>query len=370
MNVYLCVEIASREMTFKKYLQNILNKNNVNCIVGFSDDLIDSLISGKLDSGIIIVKSIQRYILLKLILLRLTGNRVVYMEEEAWVPLNDVDIIKRRFPKSTYKLCSSVLCPNNYYNDLIKSLSFTKNNIFNVGSNRMSTKKEFNVKTFKKVLFLGSYGALDSEKKFLDIFTNELNLFDKLCLKKLYKYFFRQYLKDKSKLFDLMKSMSKDSNLNIYYRPHPSESNIYVDNISLEPNNIPISESCKKYDLIIHSGSTSTFEIKSGKVLCYSDSNTNDIHQNSKFHGPIAHNIEDIYKICKSNIRCLYNDLNFVNKFDEILFVSTIEEINLSQFNPFKKIINIIYSVYIKTISPFRRNMFSLHQKRKRIDEF
>ena len=298
MNVYICVEIASREMTFKKYIKNKLNKNNFKCVLGFSDDLIDGLISGKLSSGIIIVKSIQRYTLFKLILLRLAGNKIVYMEEEAWVPLNDVDIIKRRFPNITYKLCSAVFSPNKYYSELISSLSFTKKNIFNVGSNRMSPKKEFNVKTFENILFLGSYGALSSEKKFLDIFTKELNLIDRFRSKKLYKYYFKQYSEDKLTLFDLMKNMSKDRNYNISYRPHPSEKLSLDDSIMLESNEIPVSESCEKYDLIIHSGSTSTFEIKSGKVLCFCSSNTNDILQNSKFHGPIAHTIDDIYKIC------------------------------------------------------------------------
>lgn len=370
MNIYICVEIASREMTFKEYIKNVLNESNFKCVLGFSDDLIDGLILGKLSSGIVIVKSIQRYTLLKLILLRLAGNKIVYMEEEAWVPLDDVDILKRRFPYITYKFCSAVFSPNKYYFELISSLSFTKKNIFNIGSNRMSFKKEFNVKAFKNILFLGSYGALSSERKFLDVFTKELSLIDKFRLTKKYKYYFKQYLEDKLVLFDLMKNMAKDSNYNISYRPHPSEKVSFGDSIKLETNDIPVSESCKKFDMIIHSGSTSTFEIKSGKVLTFSSNNTNDILQNSKFHGPIAHTIDDIYRICNSSFKCIYNDSYFVNKFDKNTFINALNDINIKSFKPFKFLIKYMYKIYLRTISPFRRNKILLDHKRKRFNDF
>ena len=374
MNVYICVEIASREMIFKKYIKNILNENNFKCVLGFSDDIIDGLISGKLSSGIIIVKSIQIYTLPKLVFLRLSGNKIVYMEEEAWVPLNDEDILRRRFPKITYKLCSAVFSPNKYYYDLISTVPFTsKQKIFNVGSKRMSSKKEFNVSKFKTILFLGSYGVLTSEKRFLDFLSHELGFIDKYRLRKKYKKYFVQYKDDKLALFKLMNTLAKDKNLKVSYRPHPSEKNIILDNnIKLATNKTPIVEICKDHDLIIHSGSTSTFEIPTGKVLCYSSEKSNDILQNSKFHGPIAHTIDDIYKICKSNFKCIYNDFYFVNKFDENIFINTLKEINVKPFKPFKLFINFIYKFYLETISPFRRkrNKILIDHKRKRFNEF
>jgi len=375
MNIYICVEIASREMIFKKYIKNVLNENNFKCILGFSDDIIDGLISGKLSSGIIIVKSIQIYTLRKLVLLRLSGNKIVYMEEEAWVPLNDEDILRRRFPEITYKLCSAVFSPNKYYYDLISSVPFTnKEKIHNVGTKRMSLKKEFNVSNFKSILFLGSYGALTSEKRFLDVFSKELGFIDKYRLRKKYKKYFVQYNDDKLALFKLMKTLAKDNNVNISYRPHPSEKNtILYNNIKLATNKTPIEEICKDHDLIIHSGSTSTFEISTGKVLCYCSEKSTDILQNSKFHGPIAHTIDDIYKICKSNFKCIYNDFYFVNKFDENIFINTLKDINFKPFKPlkpFKLLINFIYKFYLVTISPFRRNKILLDHKRKRFNEF
>lgn len=371
-NVYVCIEIASREMNFKKHIQKILQKNKYNCVLDFSEDIMDNLISGEYKSGIVILKSIQRYTLFKLFLLRLTGSKIIYMEEEAWVPFNDIDIIRRRFPKNSYKLCSAVFTPNRYYYNLINSLKFTSKKIFfNVGSDRMSPKKFFDVDSFKNILFLGSYGALKSENFFLKIFTAELSFFNKFLLKKQYKHYYNQCLEDKFKLFGLMKKFSKKNEFNVSYRPHPSEK-IIDDDIKLETNNIPVSESCKKYDLIIHSGSTSTFEIESGKVLTFSSKKTSDIHQNSKFHGPIAHSIEDIFKICNSNFKCIYNDFSFVNEFRDDVFMSGINYVNGKNFKTtkFNFIIKLIYKFYLNKISSFRRNNSILIQKRKKINEF
>ena len=122
--------------------------------------------------------------------------------------------------------------------------------------------------------------------------------------------------------------------------------------------------------MIIHSGSTSTFEISTGKVLCYCSEKSTEILQNSKFHGPIAHTIDDIYKICKSNFKCIYNDFYFVNKFDENIFINTLKVINVKPLKPFKLLINFIYKFYLVTISPFRRNKILLDHKRKRFNEF
>ena len=191
---------------------------------------------------------------------------------------------------------------------------------------------------------------------------------NKFLLKKNTSIFINNILKINLNYLVLMKKLAKSKKYNVSYRPHPSEKFINNNNIMIESNNIPVSESCKKYDLIIHSGSTSTFEIDSGKVLTFSSKTTNDIHQNSKFHGPISHSFEDILKICNSKFKCVYNDFYFVNKFKDDVFIKGINYVNSKNFKPtkFNFLIKSIYNFYLNKISTYRRNNSLLIQKKKK----
>ena len=69
LKVYLSIEIATREQRFKIELAKILEKNGFEVELGFTDIIIDGILTGEKPSGILFVKSIQRYTFLKLLLL-------------------------------------------------------------------------------------------------------------------------------------------------------------------------------------------------------------------------------------------------------------------------------------------------------------
>lgn len=369
--VYLSIEIATREQRFKRELAKILEKKGFEVELGFTDVIIDGILTGQKPSGILVIKSIQRYNFLKLLLLNLLGVKIIYLEEEAWVPYDDKDLIRRRLPRRTSCLCHVILSPNYYYYKLIKkNIIWKKPKVIFIGSNRMKKKtKPFLInKIPRKILFIGSFGALENRKYFLNAKLNEVGLLKKYFHVRAYKKIFKYWLKDKNLFLDFMKSLLNEG-FEISYRPHPKESiKNLPKKINICSNNIPIVDQAKNFDLIIHSGSTCAFEIDTPNVICFSNKQTL-INNNSKFYGPIISSLSEFYKIFDSSIGCIYNDLPFVNELKHKKLINELD--NMYLFKPlFSVIIFWISKIYLKNLSQIFRDEKLQSDKIKQIEHF
>lgn len=371
INIYICVEIATREYKFKNKIKDFLNQKNFNVILNYTDTIIDGQLSGKLEPGVTIVKSIQRYTFKKLLLLKLIGARVIYLEEEAWVPFNDQDLLDRRLPKINLELCDLVLVPNKYLYNLVRdNNNLDANKFVFFGSNRMVKKSDsFKLNQFKTVLFIGSFGAIENQKKYLKIFLNELSYLKSIIKRRKYKRYFEYWNEDKTSLYELMNDLSLKG-YKVFYRPHPSETNFTTSNkVTLLDNIEPIGVIANKFDLIIHSGSTCTFEISSPNIICVSKWRFDDININSKNHGPIIQNCNDLDKLMNSNFRCIYNDGYYVNEIDYSGLLSFLNHLKIRK-TIFKNFIIFYYSLYLKYMSRFFRDDQLIQRKKFNIKSF
>ena len=112
MNIYLPIEFKERELGPKILLSNELrNLRDFTFYVGNYDLIIRKILKGELAPGIIIFKSIQRYLFPKLVILKILGFKFIHLEEESWVPFDTEDLLLRRYPLRNLFLVSSVWMP-------------------------------------------------------------------------------------------------------------------------------------------------------------------------------------------------------------------------------------------------------------------
>ena len=202
----------------------------------------------------------------------------------------------------------------------------------------------------KKILFVGSFGALENQKYYLNSKLYEVGLLKKFFHKKTYKKIFQNWEKDRNLFLNFMKLLLKKE-FEISYRPHPKESlkNLPKE-INICSNNIPIVDQARNFDLIIHSGSTCAFEIDTPNVICFSNKNSS-INNNSKFYGPIISSLSEFYKILDSSIGCVYNDLPFINQSKYKKLINELNNIYLSKQH-FSSIIFLDFKNLFKIFKP------------------
>ena len=112
MNLYIPIEFKNRELGPKLWLiKNFIDLEKYNVIFGNTDVIISKILKGKFQPGVIILKSAQKYFFFKILLLKLLGNFIILLEEEAWVPYNLNDLIRRRFPLRTLVLINKIWLP-------------------------------------------------------------------------------------------------------------------------------------------------------------------------------------------------------------------------------------------------------------------
>jgi hypothetical protein len=353
--VYFPVEIIQREFDYKSKLADLLNGNGFQASLKPLDDLFDDLLNSALPPGIIIVKSIQRYLFFKLLILRLLGNRIVYLEEEAWVPFSTDDIIRRRFPKRNRLLIDHILCPNKFLFDAYRLERFVKSDrITLVGSERMRNKDVFRIRKVSKVLIIGSVVS-ESWDDYWSIYKSELGFFANLR-KREYKCFYEMVMLDHSRLIEIGNQLS-ERGFSVFYRPHPAElmHGIHGVNMEILDNSVKVGLQALDFDLVLHSGSTSAFELSGVNIVAVSHESSLNVHANSKFYGPMVHNLTQLETLIASKFSCLfYNDL-MVTGFDGEKFLNIMKKcgrkhrINL----PFA---SILFKIYRSTLMKVRRN--------------
>ena len=353
--IYIPVEIAQRELEYKRRLARLFEEQGFNVELKYLDDMFDDILSGKSPSGVVFVKSIQRYLFLKLFILKLLGNKIVYMEEEAWVPFNERDIVRRRFPIRNRLLIDLIFCPNRFlFNAFKDKLFVSEKKIHLVGSDRMIPKESAVFKSNKEVLVLGSIVATQWSK-YWKIFRKELGWKSSLYKKKYFNYF-QKSLRDNEKLLELANSLS-NKGYSVSYRPHPAELSKQVINskIKIVSNSMPVAEQAGNYDIILHPGSTSAFELSNGNLVAVSDEATLDIHSNSKFYGPIATKNSDLNRIINGEFNCIFNNDYLVNpsNFRQIFQLLKHEQ---NDSNNYKLLVQRIFLIYKKNLMRYRRN--------------
>ena len=350
--VYFPVEIMQREYAYKSEIVKLLTSNGYSACLMPLDDLFDDLLSGKASPGIVVVKSIQRYLFIKLLILRLLGNFIIYMEEEAWVPFNDEDIVRRRYPRR-----------NRYLFRVYNRVSlFGRDRIRLVGSNRMRIKEDTSFHSSKNVILLGSIVSV-SWDRYWEIYKSELGILGTIY-KRLYRVYYDKLSLDHEVLLEIGLGLL-ERGWSVSYRPHPAEDvEVFADNrIRILDNRLSVSDQSKLFDVILHSGSTAVFELGTSNVVAVSHHTTEDIHANSKCFGPLVNNVGQLDRFLSGGINCAYNNEDYVNPFDIDSFNGILELIWEKERHGFK-FLSVLFILYKKFFLNSRRNMELIRKRR------
>ena len=360
MNIYLPIEFKERELGPKILLSNELrNLSDFTFYVGNYDLIIRKILKGELAPGIIIFKSIQRYLFPKLVILKILGFKIIHLEEESWVPFDTEDLLLRRYPLRNLFLISCVWMP-------IK-IDFKPYSIRNIFRNKFTVVGHPRVNYFlksqssnnrtsdylsKKILIISSFAYINNvnEYNFWNSTRDELGLMNSFFFRIKYKQIFNNILSDYEYMIAFIEYLISEGFV-VEYRPHPSENDKIISNrfptINITPrDNYDIIEE-KNYRYIVHFGSTFALDlIKNGfkNVVCLDRLKTPQILTNSKLVSFIFNDFNFVKNRLKAGAICNSNSL-------EDLFISfKIEKFQVK--TSYKcKIVNSILYFLLKKIS-------------------
>jgi surface carbohydrate biosynthesis protein len=360
MNIYLPIEFKERELGPKILLSNELrNLRDFTFYVGNYDLIIRKILKGELAPGIIIFKSIQRYLFPKLVILKILGFKFIHLEEESWVPFDTEDLLLRRYPLRNLFLISSVWMPIKIDFKPYSIRNIFKNKFTVVGHPRVNyflKSQSSNNRTSdylsKKILIISSFAYINNvnEYNFWNSTRDELGLMNSIFFRIKYKQIFNNILIDYEYMIAFIEYLISESFV-VEYRPHPSENDRIISNrfptINITPrDNYDLIEE-KNYRYIVHFGSTFALDlIKNGfkNVVCLDPLKTPQILTNSKLASFIFNDFNFVKYSLKAGAICNSNSL-------EDLFISfKIEKFEVK--TSYKcKIVNSILYFLLKKIS-------------------
>ncbi len=357
MNLYIPIEFKNRELGPKLWLiKNYIDLERYNVIFGNTDVIISKILKGKIQPGVIILKSAQRYFFYKILFLKILGNFLILLEEEAWVPYNSRDLIRRRFPLRTLVLINKIWLP---YVNIKKSFSkfkyyLLRNKIIVTGHPRINYFKQINVGLINntntntntnKILIISSFGYNTklNVSIFLSSMKNELGYINFIKHKKKYKHFKEEVEKDYDFMLKLI-SYLNTKNFTIHYRPHPSEiidsKSNFLNLLKIRRDNFTEIEK-ENYKYIIHFGSTFALDLLILgflNVICVDRRNDPEILTNSKLSNCFITDLS--YFNSDKKLTSIYCNSNF----NDLMCEFSISDINFThkvRNNFIKKIVNI-----------------------------
>jgi surface carbohydrate biosynthesis protein len=306
--LYIPIEFKNRELGPKLFLINkFIDLNNYKVVFGNSDKIFISVLRGELEPGVVILKSAQRYLFIKLLVLRVLGNKLILLEEESWVPFNLKDLSMRRFPLLSLLLLNEVWLP---YEGILKGFTDFKTwiigrkiritghpriNFLGLKKHLHDCKENLNVSNGnKKILVISNFGHLNNMNinSFLIDMRRELGLINYLFYKKEYLNYKAQIESDYFRALDLIQYLNGGNYL-VHYRPHPSENK---NNFDYRLNDVHIRFDSledlfyQDYFLILHFGSTFALDLLTLglKNVAYLDSGIySNVLENSKYSGRV-----------------------------------------------------------------------------------
>jgi len=321
MNVYLPIEFKERELGPKIFLSYKLSKNfSYNYFIGNYDLLIRDVLTGKLPPGIIIFKSIQRYLFPKLLVLRLLGCKFIHLEEESWVPFDSKDLLLRRYPIRNILLMSKIWMPIEIDLRFDKIRSKFRNKFHFTGHPRIDYFTKLNSNCFdgnssfsNSILIISSFAYINNidQYNFWKSTRDELGIFNSVFYKPKYKSIYNEITRDYEFMLMFISHLIKE-NIRIDYRPHPSENSEVIKriapslNITQRDNFREISNN--NYRHIVHFGSTFALDlIKNGfkNVVCLDRKTFPSILSNSKLSSVYVNEFNFVKRNFNSTVTCL-----------------------------------------------------------------
>lgn len=235
MKVLIPIETSSRELLYKIYLSKLLALNGFECYIGSKRNIFFLL--NKLSNYIYLDKGYHKGISDNLYdLIKNKGGYIMNLDEEGAIDFPDNSTLKSRYSSNLFKNSEKIFLWGKYQLNLLNSLGLSsKKNIVSGHPRFELLNKQFNiiyedsVKSIKElygdfILINSNFGFGNNIKGDDFVVENYSSRFKEL----------RQIIEfDKVKLkfyLDLVSKLSKQTNKNIIFRPHPEENQeIYLD---------------------------------------------------------------------------------------------------------------------------------------------
>tara|TARA_Y100000992_G_scaffold293385_1_gene251957 strand:- start:19531 stop:20847 length:1317 start_codon:yes stop_codon:yes gene_type:complete len=375
MNIYVIVEIKTREFIPKFLLSLEAALNNHDIYLGNIDQLLDKNI---FNPGLLYHKSLtptkKRHSLLK----KLKRKKFVIAsldEEHGGISPNAQSYVKTRYGEKTIKLADMIFTWGKFdYDNLSNTYKKYKKKFINSGNPRVDLWREDFQKYYGKrkkeyVLIASNYNFLFGYKTLLQQYSQkkEFGYFKRGMPE---RYYFNRVSKEgillEHLIFSLKNLSRKFKSKKFLFRPHPEENIEAWEYIFDDCKNIQVkrhrslSEALNKAEIVLHNGCTSGLESALRKIPTIAYMPAGDM---STGH-PIANKVSNIAKTEKQLIKKLQNI--FRNNKKNLFSQEAKKEIkyryeNLGKLPAYKKIVQ-SWNKYDNPTLNFENSSFAINK--------
>jgi len=268
--IYIIIELTQREWQAKSKLKILFERKGYEVFLIPREYLRLELLCSRLGTGdVVIEKSAQRYQKKHFEKLSSLNVQLIIFEEEGWIPFNWNDYFDRRLSNDCAPLIDEYWCSNKkQFSEVQKRFGSDFSKL--VGHTRFANgiqKGQLNLHN-KSVLFLSSFAMLSPDWDFFTVMKSEAGAnYSERIYSKIY-----EDMKYKKKIFLKVANLFEASGFNVKIRLHPQEKNVFsqyeLSKFIVCKANSNLKDSLSDVDMVIHSGSTVSFDLQQFPVFC------------------------------------------------------------------------------------------------------